>query len=413
MLTTAGSLAIAALAAWLLGVGVVLAVCRNTLSRLWAEPVLCRPVLVLESDDWGAGPVAQADRLRDIAAVLCRHIDAAHRPAMFSLALVLAVPDGPAIEGDGHYRRVELDDLRLAPVLGALRAGAARGVFALQLHGFEHYWPPALMASGDPAVQDWLRGPLPAATEALPAQLQSRWVDASMLPSRPLPSAAIRTAVAGEVAAYARVFGCVPAVVVPPTFVWTTEVERAWAEHGVRFIVTPGWRSTCRNAAATPDGDEGPIVNGCRAGELTYLVRTDYFEPVRGRGAAYALAALDKAAAQGRPCILENHRDNFIFDPAGRRRSLDELDALLAGALRRFPTLRFLATVDLGRILGERDPQWIVRPWRERLPFFRERLRHSGRPWKLMRLTGLAVPVALLLRLLGRPPSSRVAGAGS
>ena len=41
----------------------------------------------------------------------------------------------------------------------------AAGVFALQLHGLEHYWPDALMAANDPAVRSWLEGEMPAATE--------------------------------------------------------------------------------------------------------------------------------------------------------------------------------------------------------------------------------------------------------
>ena len=406
MLTTAGSLAVAALAAWLLGVGVVLAACRSAVRRLWAEPVLCRPVLVLESDDWGAGPLAQADALRDIAAVLCRHVDETRRPAMFSLALVLAVPDGPAIESGGRYRAVELDDPRFAPVLDALRAGAARGVFALQLHGFEHYWPPALLASTDPTVQAWLRGPVPATTEQLPSHLQSRWVDARALPSSALAAADMRAAVVAEVQAYTRIVGEPPRIVVPPTFVWTREVEAAWAAAGVRGVVTPGWRYPCRNAQGQPGGDEGPIANGDRAGELCYLVRTDYFEPLRGRGARHALEVFERMVTQGRPCVLENHRDNFIRGAEACEASLRELDALFGGALARQPGVRFMSTRELEAIVREKDPDWIRSAWRERLPFVWQRLRHSGRPWKLLQLCGVAAVGTALVRLASRRDAS-------
>ncbi len=390
------------LALWVVVVGSIAWVYRRVIHRIWREPVFRYPALVLESDDWGAGPLDQAAALNEIAQVLARHRDGTGRAPVLNLALVLAVPDGPAIEADGRYCRVALDDPRFAPILQALRDGVARRVFALQLHGLEHYWPATLMASGDAAVAAWLRQPVPATTERLPSPLQSRWVDASRLPSVPLQVGQIRAAVEEEVASYHRILSAPPVVVVPPTFVWTRDVERAWAAAGIQFVVTPGWRSTQRNAEGVPDGDEGPIVNGDSADDLTYLVRTDYFEPGRGRDAAYALCALAKAVAEGRPCILENHRDNFIFDLEQGRRSLAELDALCAGALRH-PDLRFLSTVELGRILHSRDPQWIVRPWRERLPFVWQRLRHSGRPWKLLRLTGLAAAGAVLVSLLGRP----------
>ncbi|NWG74418.1 MAG: hypothetical protein HXY24_07395, partial [Rubrivivax sp.] len=115
------------------------------MSRAWREPVLRHPVLIVESDDWGAGPLEQAAALREIAHVLARHRDATGRTPVMSLALVLAVPDGMAIRSGEAYRRVALDDPRFEPVRQALRAGRERGVFALQLHGLEHYWPPALL----------------------------------------------------------------------------------------------------------------------------------------------------------------------------------------------------------------------------------------------------------------------------
>lgn len=388
---------------WLAANALVFAYCRRDLHRLWREPVVWPPTLVLESDDWGAGPLRQAAALDDIAGVLQRHRDTSGRLPVMSLALVLAVPDGPAIAANGSYRRVALDDPHFAPVLAALRQGEQAGVLALQLHGLEHYWPAALMNSADARVQAWLRQPAPAAaTEQLPSPLQSRWVDASALPSTPHPAAAIEEAVADEVQVYTRIFGQAPHVVVPPTFVWTKTVEAAWARHGVEFVVTPGWRYVCRGADGLPGGDEGPIEMGDSAAGITFLVRSDYFEPARGRGAEHALRALRRAALQGRPCVLENHRDNFL-DPALHARSLVELDALMTGALAAHPRLRFLSTAALGHIIRRRDPRWIVTRARARLPFLMNRLRHAGRPWKLMKLSGLALILIVIEKLFSLP----------
>jgi len=318
------------------------------------------------------------------------------------LALVLAVPDGPAIAADGRYHRVNLDDPRFAPVLQALRDGVARGVFALQLHGMEHYWPATLMSCGDAAVAAWLRQPVPATTEHLPSHLQSRWVDAGRLPSSPHEAAQIQDAVVEEVRAFERIFGTPPRAVVPPTFVWTREVEAAWAAQGLECIVTPGWRYTCRVAGGLPGGDEGPIVNGDRLGDVTYLARMDYFEPVRGRDADHALRCLADAAAQGQPCVLENHRDNFVGEAQQARRSLAELDKVYREALARHGGLRFVSTLELGRLLRERDPRWLITGFRERLPFIWARLMRTGRLWKLMRATGLAPLGRLLCRFASR-----------
>ena len=393
------------LAVWLTTVVYVVWHHGRQLHRLWREPVFRMPILVVESDDWGAGPLHQAEALNEIAQVLARYRDKTGRAPVMSLALVLAVPDGPAIEAGGRYSRVSLDDPFFARIMSALREGEARGVFALQLHGMEHFWPATLIASADAGVAGWLRQPVPASTEHLPSPLQSRWVDAGTLPSTPHADAQVREAAEQEVRAFERIFGAPPRVVVPPTFVWTRQVEGAWAVLGVEFIVTPGWRYTRRNADGLPGGDEGPIASGDRIGAVTYLARTDYFEPVRGRDAVHALCCLDSAWSEGRPCLLENHRDNFIDNAQQAQRSLAELDKLYREALARHENLRFVSTWELGCVLRNRDPRWLVTGLRERLPFLWARLRGTGRLYKLLVATGLAPLGRLICQFAARQTS--------
>ena len=386
---------------WIVGNGILIVLHRRDLQRLWREPVFRYPILIIESDDWGAGPLSQAAALREIGAVLDRYRDATGRAPVFSLALVLAVPDGRAIREGRGYHRIFLDDPLFGPVLSALREGQSRNVLALQLHGMEHYWPDALMACDDAQVKDWLQQPAPAVTEHLPSHLQSRWVNAAKLPSLQHPREAIRSAVAEEVRAYARIFGVPPKIVVPPTFVWTHEVESAWAEQGLECVVTPGWRYTRRNTRGLPDGDEGPMVNGDQGNGVTYLVRTDYFEPARGRDSAHVLRAMGRAVGEGRPTLLENHRDNFISDPLTCQHSLAELDKTYREALAHYGDLRFLSSWELARTLLDRDPQWLIIGVSERLPFLWTRLSHTGRLRKLMELTGFWLVCTMIVRLLG------------
>lgn len=390
---------------WLGMVTAILYWYRRDIGRLWREPVLRWPILVLESDDWGAGPLAQASALDDVAAVLRRFRDSAGRRPVASLAVVLAVPDGKAMVEDGIvYRRICLDEPLLAPVLDALKRGEAEGTFSLQLHGLEHFWPETLMTSRDPQVQAWLRQPLPASTESLPPHLQSRWTDSSRLPSVPLAAADVQTAVRAEIETFRRVVGRVPTIVVPPTFVWTPVVERAWAANGIECVVTPGCRYTHRAVDGSNVEDRARFANGDSSEGITYLVRYDYFEPARGRDAAYALRALRRASSQGRPCVLENHRINFSREHPVRLQSLQQLEQLVSGALTQMPELRFLSSSDLFRILKDRDPQWIELRRFDRLPYFWQRLRHTGRLWKLLRLTGAALPGELLMRWTPQRP---------
>lgn len=386
---------------WLLGMGLIVVAFHRELLALWREPVLRHPVLIIESDDWGAGPLDQAQALQRLSEVLARFRDAAGNPPVMTLGLVLAVPDGAAIRTSGQYKCRTLADPQFTPVLAAIRKGVECGVFALQLHGLEHYWPATLMASRNPAVQDWLRSDAVQTTQMLPSHLQSRWIDASTLPSRPLPVEAIRTAAREEIAMFQQIFGRHPKVAVPPTFVWDDAVEAAWSHGGVEYVVTPGVRNDCLDANGKPSRAGRPIHNAEEGRGVTYLVRDDYFEPMLGHTSETALAALARKTRSGRPCLLETHHANFIGEGNLANRSLDELTHLLEVALQTHPNLRFTSTEILGRALQAKNPAWVNQRPGCRLAIFTRRLAEIPRLGKIARLSGLSLLLHLAATLLG------------
>ncbi|MDP2833085.1 MAG: hypothetical protein Q8Q28_07290 [Pseudomonadota bacterium] len=382
--------------AWGLGVAAILLLHRRALIALWREPVMRHPVLIVESDDWGVGPLEQAEALSAIVDCLARHHDRQGRSPVMTVALILALP-----EANSATRLRPLDSPEFAPILAALQAGIARGVLAPQLHGMTHFWPPALAraALAQPQVAAWLAAP--SLTEQLPSPLQSRWTDASELPSLPLDDERVRAAVAEEVAAYTRLLGVPPQVVVPPTFVWTAAVESAWAAAGMRVLVTPGRRFTCRDGAGRPAGIDKTMRNGDRShGGAVYLVRDDYFEPLLGHTPERALAALARKTELGRPCLLETHRNNFLAAAGGDLdQGLTALDDLYRLALAAYPDLRYLSCAELGLALNGNDPAWIERDRRRRFTIWLCRVAGLPRFGKAARLSGL-LP---LLNLFARP----------
>jgi hypothetical protein len=389
-----------AFAMLLLGwLGVLLAF-AGPLATRWREPVLRRPVLIIESDDWGAGPLAQADALSRLSALLQRIRDRNNRPAVMTLGVVLEVPDGARIAATGctEYHALPLADTRFSGVRAAMLDGIRAGVFAPQLHGQCHYWPAAVLAAAekDVAVRDWLAASAPAATEVLPAPLQSRWVDASGLPSRALPDESIQQAIAAEAAAYQAIFGRGPQVAVATTFVWNDAVEAAWAQIGVDVVITPGQRATCRNAAGKPACVDATMLTGERsvAGQ-TYLLRDVYFEPARGHAPQRLVDGLAARTRQGRACLVETHRFNFL---EAQDASLAALEAGLSAALAACPKLRFLTPLELGHAIERRDPAWIEHRMRRRLAAWYARLDEIPRFRRIARLSGLALPLAWLGR---------------
>jgi hypothetical protein len=189
-------------------------------------------------------------------------------------------------------------------------------------------------------------------------------------------------------------------VAVPPTFVWTEAVERAWVQAGVAFVVTPGLRSACRNITGLPDCDSGPIYNNQAGHGVTYLVRDDYFEPERGHRAERGLSALAYKWGEQRACLLETHRSNFIGDDAVVTRNLAEVDRLCALALEHHPDLRFVSTEELGRALRDGNPAWIKKDFIARLTACLSRARSLRGYWKIARLTGLAWLLNLIVVVL-------------
>ncbi|MFP5381976.1 MAG: hypothetical protein ACLGG4_06890 [Gammaproteobacteria bacterium] len=379
---------------------VLLLFARPLLAR-WQEPVFKHPVLAIESDDWGAGPFAQAGLLRRLTALLQRIRDRDGRPALMTLGVVLEVPAGARIAATDAetYHAWPLSDARFDDVRAAMAEGVAAGTFALQLHGQCHYWPPALMAAArrDAGVRAWLTAPEPAATEVLPSPLQSRWVDASILPSRPHDALEVEQAVAREAAEYAALFGALPEVAVATTFVWTDAVEAALARQGVRVIVTPGRRATCRTAEGAPGCVDRHMLSGehSLAGS-TYLVRDVYFEPVLGHAPQRLVDGLRARTRQGRACLVETHRSNFLESP---EHSLAVLADGLAAALAACPELRFLSPRELADAIRAHDPAWIETRLGPRLAAWCARLDEIPRFRRLARLSGLALPLAMLRRL--------------
>jgi hypothetical protein len=378
-------------AAWVVLWGAVLAAFARPLWRRWREPVLKFPVLAIESDDWGAGPTAQADDLDRIAACLARHRDATGRPALMTLGVVLEIPDGAAMTASaagGEYVAVTLAAPRFAPVLAAMQSGIRDSVFAAHLHGQAHYWPPAVLraAQDSDAVADWLRADEPA-TEALPSPLQSRWTDASQLPSLAIAPAALAAAARAEAAQFAQIFGAPPEVAVATTFVWNDTVEAAWAASGVAAVVTPGVRATRRDANGAPGGVDKTVLAGeTGAGDVIYLVRDVYFEPATGHTSERLVAGLHARTRQARACWVETHRFNFLN---ARDASLAALDCALELALRAQPTLRFAAPAEIARAMRQRDPAWLETRFLPRWRALRARADEIPRYRRVARLTGL------------------------
>ncbi len=395
MIVTGLSMAIAGLAGlWTL----VLAAFGRSLRALWQEPVFRAPVAILESDDWGAGPLEQAAALNRLRELLAATRNARGEAVVMTIGVILETLDRDSSRMQGRHVAAALAEPRQAEILNALVDGERAGVFALQLHGLTHYWPDSLFACAqdDAAIAAWLAEPGLGWTETLPSALQSRWTDASILPSRPLPEPALRAAVEVEVEAWRKLFGTAPVVAVPTTFVWTPAVERACAAAGLRVMVTPGTRHEGRGADGAPTPAGARILNGERGeGGLLFLVRDVYFEPALGHAPSRLADGVCARAALGRPALVEMHRFNFC-GPRAAPAAFDTLRDALAQLLARVPDVRFLSTAALAEIVARRDDAWLDASFLRRVGVWARRARELRAFGRWARVTGLVLPLRVL-----------------
>jgi len=131
------------------------------------------------------------------------------------------------------------------------------------------------------------------------------------------------------------------------------------------------------------------------------MVRDVYFEPSLGHTVAQAHAALALKMELGLPALFETHRFNFLGTDEKKEQSLEQIKSLLQGALIAYPSLAFLSTGKLARILKNRDPEWVEQGLRRRLHVWIRRLRELPRLRKLAWMTGWIVPVGLVWKLTG------------
>lgn len=385
-------------------VGLLIALHGRTLASVWREPVLGCPVLVIESDDWGPGSADDAVVLRSLAAMLGAVRDGVGHPAVMTLGVVSGIPNGAAILASGttRYVRRTLVESDFAPIVDAMLAGCRSGVFTPQWHGLEHCWPASLLARArdDIGLRRWLADP-DARSEDLPSALQSRWVDTSRLPSRALERNEVEAAVAEEAVVLRQVFGYLPGVAVPNTFVWNDDVERAWSAAGVSCIVTPGRRFEGRDEAGALLPPTRTFYNGERtAAGVLVVVRDEYFEPARGHRAEQVWEAVARKTALGRPTLLETHRQSFIAAPDVADAAMHELERALRGVQVRYPGVRFLSTAELAAHLGDPASPLCEQALARRAGAFLARLDADAALARFVKYSGLKIPLRLSVAML-------------
>jgi hypothetical protein len=337
-----------------------------------------RPLVLLESDDWGrvglrdqegleqlrsAGlalgerpydfyTLETAEDLAALNAALKGHRDSSGRHPCLEMNFILANLDFAKMNADG-VRQIHLLPLAQGLPMGwtrpalmeAYRAGIADGVFHPALHGTTHFCRSAVErnSNGEGERANLLRTLWQAGTPYIHWRMSwigyEYWDPEQPEEERFLP-AKMQTELIGQtVGAFAKLFSSLPRSACAPGYRANEDTHRSWAQHGIRVAQNgPG-------AFVPPHLDRYDIL---------HLFRTVEFEP--GTDSLFSVEACLRQAQRcferGLPAIVSVHSINFHSTVRDfRSRTLQLLDEFLTALESKYVDLLYLHDEDLHELV--------------------------------------------------------------
>jgi hypothetical protein len=361
----------------------------NTLRRVWRRggslrPVegfsFDRPLVVLQSDDWGRAGVRDregweelrdlgvnlgersydfysletAEDIRAVVSRLLRHRDSAGRPACLGMNFIVANVDFTRVCAT-NFREIHLRTLaeglpegwKRPGLFEAYREGISAGVLSPALHGTTHFCRPAaqryLSDSGERGVllrKLWNAG-VPYIHWRMPWIGFEYW-DAEQAGREAFLNAGVQQKlIDSALEGFTKFFSKTPRSACAPGYRANEDTHRRWAKRGIQVAQNgPG--------SAMPPHFDG---NG-----MLHLYRSMDFEPASGQefSVEACLRAAEDCFARGLPAIVSVHSINFHSTLKDfRSRTLSLLDEFLAALEAKHPDLLYVRDEDLYDLVNQ------------------------------------------------------------
>lgn len=353
-----------------------------------------RKLLVIQSDDWFAIRTSSATALEELRALgvevdrchymrldhferaqdlsdlfdtLSSVVDQSGRPACLTANCLSANPDFNRIERSGfaEYHR-EPSLVTASRIPGAERnmelwkEAINAGICQPQSHGREHLnvprWLKALQSGSDLITRAAFNNEMyavsghvvPHPRESFLASFDNSG-DSKPPDSEPIVADAMRE--------FETMFGFPSRSFIAPNYTWSPDVELALQLHGIEYI-----QSGRAQWVPLSDGSGRQMhrrfIGHTNGLGQSYLVRNVDFEPSSAPSKDWqsqALSEINLAFRLRKPAVISAHRVNFMggLDPANRDRGLFDLYGLLKAVVKRWPTVEFVSTTELGDIIKE------------------------------------------------------------
>ena len=338
-----------------------------------------RPVVLLQSDDWGRVGLRDQEGLEQLRSVglelgnrpydlytletaedlavlrvvLDRHRDSIGRAACLGMNFVVANLDF------GKMRAAGFSQIDLLPVaddfpagwcrpglLEAYHEGIAEKAFRPALHGSTHFCRAAVERSmadegerGSLLRKLWEAG-TPYIHWRMPWIGYEYWDPEQSEDERFLCAAMQRELIGQSVGAFARLFATLPRSACAPGYRADFNTQRAWAQLGIRVAQNgPG-------TLTPPHFDH----------EMLHLYRTVEFEPALNPGISIdeCVRRAENCFARGIPAIVSMHSINFHSSVGNfRDRTLALFDQFLSALEAKHPDLLYLHDEDLYELVSK------------------------------------------------------------
>jgi hypothetical protein len=346
-----------------------------------------RPIVILQSDDWGRVGVCDregweslranginlgekpydyyslesAEDLEALAAILRKHRDSIGRHPCLGMNFVTANVDFPRCQeaGEGEIPLRPLTDglpdpWRRPGLMEAYRNGIQAGLFVPALHGLTHFCAGAVAREVQGSVDSrresqrrellrklWKAG-TPYIHWRMPWIGYEYWDPEQSPDDRFLAIFGQRNAINRAAAIYASLFGSKPLSACAPGYRANQDTKTAWFEAGVRVV----------QAGPGPEGDPFGPAPKLDAQEMLVTCRNVEMEPATGTCVLDDVVNRANAClSHGVPAIVSMHSINFHSSLQDfRKPALSMLDSFLSAMEARWPDLLYVHDGELWHI---------------------------------------------------------------
>lgn len=347
-----------------------------------------RKIVVIESDDWGSIRMASPEAYRHFLSlgypvdqcpynrydmlesnsdmemlfeVLDSVKDIHGRPAMLTANSMVANPDFVKIEADNfanyHYE-IFTDTLKKYPnhdrVFDLYHEGIENKVIKPQLHGREHLnvgrWMQALR-NGEEHTKEAFKYHMFSVHAKKKHDNGREYMEAMDFDSdEQLKS--FNSIIKEGAELFEQLWGYTSASFIASCYIWPTEVEQMLEDNGIKYI--QGMVAHAVPTAKKFDYKYKYHFQGSRnVYGQRYIIRNAFFEPTyypQNDNVGNCLKRIEIAFRWQKPAIISSHRLNYMggLDPLNRERGLKQLSSLLKQIMKRWPSVEFMSTDQLG-----------------------------------------------------------------